>query len=400
MENYEWIASREKDNFSYTRGENPLFGQDCNNCLIISDSENGFVRGIGNHAIIKNRKRTRVIPIDDSEKILNLSNKIIHGRIYYKKPTAIRERENLPNLTMEEIKRNVLKDYGIEILRLAEIENEKGRNKIYKFGSNEGFPFILKYRGKNPELFESKASLLKKISYFPKIKLTLSGNHHTSFGENIYSVEEFLGGERLPRDKDSYFELIGKNLALLHNEINLKKDKSLENILMTGTSFLSKSNLISMKIDLFQTGEDGFFTDDVESLKGDLASELNKLPNQIIHGDLNRSNLIWTENSVKMIDSENMKLSKRINEFIPPLIFKGNLEVPEYIQNSVSKLLTFYNNFSENTIEESEKSLLPGLLKASLIKLYVVYNIRRNRISSEYRDKIISNLEIFGEEFE
>jgi Ser/Thr protein kinase RdoA (MazF antagonist) len=402
MENRDWIGLRERDNFFYTKGEAPLCDLDCHNSIIVSNLEEGSVKGISNHALIKDKGKSYLIPITEIDEIVKVSSVILNKeKIFYKKPKSISERESLRYLSKEEIKQKILDNYNLDIDRLSEMKNKKGQNRIYKLISKEDEEFILKYRGNNLDLFDAQFKLLEGLTYFPKIIPTLNSHSHVLFDKNIYAVEEFIKGKKFPLNNANYFDILGKNLAFMHNDIfsKTRKDKNLEDSLVQEGDFLNESNLISVQIDLRNNLGNDFLLKEIELFSKDTVQRLRSLPDQIIHGDLNRSNLIWNGNNVKMIDSENIRFSKRIREFIPILLFKGNFQIPNYIQNSAIELLKSYNSYSNNKLSKNEWSVIPELLKFSLVKLYAIYNLRRNKDKNNFRKQIISNLKTIGGEF-
>ena len=402
MQRPDWIGLRERDNFFYTKGAIPIYDPESNNSIIISNSKKGFLQTTSNNALIKDKDKSYLIPITEIDEILNISSKILKGkRIFYKKPYSIKERENLERLSQEEIIQGCRENYDLKIKNISQITNGKGKNRIYKIISKENEEFILKYRGKNPDLFEAQSILLKDNIYFPKIINTKNSEQYMRFNQNVYAIEEFVKGQENPLDKEKYFEFLGETLALMHNEISSKvsKNKNLEEALAKEGNSVSESNLISIQIDLMNTYDNQFLLNEMKSFYKNLSERLKPLPNQIIHGDINRSNLIWTKNNAKIIDSETMGFSKRIREFIPALLLKGNFQYPAFVQNSARELSKYYNFSSNNQLTEAEHLILPDLLKFSLLKLYTVYNIRRNKESSKFKKQVIDSLDILGGEF-
>ncbi len=401
MQKYKWFGLRERDNFSYTCGAIPIWNTDCHNSLIISNLEKDFVKGINNYALIQNSGKNYSIPITNIDKILDLSKEVLSGnKIFYKKPKSIFKIQNLKELSEEDIKQKLFENYGLEIKNLLKINTKKGKNRVYKIVSRKNEKFILKYRGENPSLFQAQYSFLEKISSFPKVIPTISSTPYISFNNSIYALEEFVEGNNFPLDRENYFDLFGKNLALMHNEFNEKRvsKKNLERFLVQEGNFLSESNLVSMRIDLENNFNNEFFLKEITFFPKALSQIVNSFSDQIIHGDLNKSNLIWNENNTKTIDFETIRFSKRIRDFIPALLFKGNLEVPNYTPNSLKKLTESYDFFSNQKLSEVEKIILPDLLKFSLIKSYVIYILRRNLKNEQFKNQIIHNLKLIGGE--
>jgi len=401
MENLNWIASRERNNFYYTRGQEVIFEKDCKNCLVISDLRSGIIKGETNLALIKTSTYEEKIPISEIEKIVYISSKILNGKeIFHSKPKSIFERENLPNLTKEEIKENIFQNYNLDLDFIQEIENKKGKNRIYLISSNEKERFILKYRGRDKDLFNFQVSLLKDIPYFPKILDTVDSNPYTSFYNGIYAIEEFVKGDKFPKDNERYFELLGKYLGWIHHAFGADSKKYLENFLIEEGNPLSESNLISLQVDLSMNNSNNFLLNEAKSLSNRL-NRIDLSPNQIIHGDLNKSNLIWEQNNARIIDSENIRFSKRARDFVAPLLLEGDFKIPDYFPNSARKLIGEYNFFSDNPINSDEEHLIFDLLKINLIKFYTIYNIRRNQELNGFKKQIVNCIRILnGEDYD
>jgi Ser/Thr protein kinase RdoA (MazF antagonist) len=259
---------------------------------------------------------------------------------------------------------------------------------------------MLKYYGKDLNLFETQTSLLKENSLFPNVIASKNQTLPIIIGDSIYYLEEFLEGNSFPEDRKSHYSLIGKHMALIHNEFNKKHSliKGLEKHLIQEGDPFSESNLISMKIDLGESFKEYFSTESIISFFEKIQNAQNSLPFQIIHGDLNKANLIWKRGKAKAIDFEMIHLSKRIHEFIPALLFEGNLSIPKYNSNSLKQILEEYNSHSNMGLTIEETNILPDLLKISLIKSYVIYNLRRNLENDSFKHQIEESLKILEEE--
>jgi hypothetical protein len=259
---------------------------------------------------------------------------------------------------------------------------------------------MLKYYGKDLNLFKAQTNLLEKTSFFPKIIPSRKGNVPFIIGDSIYYLEEFVDGNSLPQDIDLYYHLVGNHMALIHNEFNENSSEinKLEKCLSQEGNPLSESNLISMKIDLGQDFENYFPDEKITSFFRNLRASRNPFPDQILHGDLNKSNLIWRGNKAKVIDFEMINFSKRINEFIPALLFEGDLSIAKYHSGSLKLILDGYNSHSNRRLTDEEISLLPDFLKISLMKSYVIYTIRRNLTNEKFKKQIENSLDILGGE--
>ncbi len=184
----------------------------------------------------------------------------------------------------------------------------------------------------------------------------------------------------------------------MHNEINSKSNKTLEKNLLQEDLFFTESNILSNILDFNSFSGNNLFTNILKDYLDMYKKNSNDFALQIIHGDLNKSNLLWNKDIPKMIDSENIAFSKRLKEFIPALLFEGNLKYPKYNSRSLIKFLINYNLNSNLHLNESETHFLPLILKNSLIKLYDIYCIRRNFESKDFKKNIYESIKLIDEE--
>lgn len=400
MQRDNWIGTRHRNNFAYTLGQKIFYSKECKNSLIISDSTEGSIEGKSDYALINKDGKEYLIPISEIEEILKISEDMIGSkRIFYQKPSSILEREVLIDLDEDFIKKNIFENYGISINSIKEIETKKGNHRVYEI-SSKGEKFMLKYHGKDLNLFSAQINLLKGNPLFPRIIASKNGAFPIMVGDSIYYLEEFLDGSSLPQDISSYYNLVGKHITLIHNEFNKKFSlkNGLEKCLIQKGNPFSESNLISMKIDLGKNFQEYFSTENMISFFKILETSEISLPSQIIHGDLNKSNLLWDGNEAKAIDFEMINLSKRINEFIPALLLGGNLSIPKYNSKSLNQISEGYKSHSNRGLTNEEINILPDLLKISLIKSYVIYNLRRNLENDLFKYQIEKSLKILEEE--
>jgi Ser/Thr protein kinase RdoA (MazF antagonist) len=401
MQRDNWIGTRDKDNFAYTLGQKSVYSKSCKNSLIITDKKEGLIHGRSNHALIQNKGKSYLIPITKIDRILEVSEEMIgFEKIFYKKPNSILEREILIDFDEEFIRKNIFENYRIQIDSIKEIETKKGNHRVYEVSSEENKKFMLKYHGKDLKLFDAQIKILQGNPFFPKIIPTKNLSSHLCFGDSVYYLEDFVEGNPFPLNKDSYYNLAGKYLALLHNKFNKKiiLTNNLESILSKESDNFSESNLVSMSIDLMNSHNNESLLRELNSIQETFSQRLNILPNQIIHGDLNKSNLIWQENTPTLIDFETIALSKRVNEFIPALLFEGNLSIPKYDPQSLKEILNSYNFHSHNKLTQNELVLLPDLLKISPIKSYVIYTLRRNLENESFKHQIEESLKTLEKE--
>ena len=73
------------------------------------------------------------------------------------------------------------------------------------------------------------------------------------------------------------------------------------------------------------------------------------------------------------------------------------MEVPIYISGSMTKLIEGYNEKSSEEIEDSEKYLTKMLLEYSLIKNFVIRNIRRKE-KENTKENLLENISLLRKE--
>lgn len=398
-----WIASRKDDNFFYSKGAKIIYPLNCNNSLVITDKESGDVLATKDYATIQTGSNLQKIPISQMEKILYHSSRIFPSQsIVYQKPISITKKEQLPELGSNELHSKLQEEYGLFLEKISNIDACKGKNRIYKITTSNKEEFILKYGGINNDLLNGQLKVVRNVSLFPSILTTKKGNSLISINGNNYSLENFIDGTPFIGDEEKYFSELGAKMGDLHNKINSfsKGNSTLETLLKNGGNFLSESNILSGYIDSFNwMGEHHDLTKEYLKLIQDgFCEELNLAPKQIIHGDLNRTNLIWNKDSAKIIDFETMKKSQRTMEFVSPLIFRGNFQTPIYKKDSLSQLMTSYNLAAEDKLTSKETSLLPDLIKSYLLRLHTIRTIRRNEKDESFEKQLRLNFEKLEDE--
>jgi len=325
------------------------------------------------------------------EKVISL----LDGKaVIYNIPEKVFQRENLIRKNPENLEKILLNNYG---LLSKEIKGNVKRNGIFQVSNGEKDK-IFKYFGDNEERVESISEITKELyPLFPLIEKTNSGKHYVSLEDGLYILEEFIQGNINPERDSQYFNNLGETSALMHNKLLqlIKENPNLGRELLPDTKYFSESNLISLAIDLSLQGHFDISSDfqRFEELKKGIES----LPDYFIHGDLNSSNVVETSDGLRFIDLERMKKSKRILEFESPLIFAGNMEVPVYIPGSIMCLVEGYNKQSSEELKNNEIYLVKMLLEYSLIKNFVIRNIRRKEKENTKRN-LLKNISLLRKE--
>jgi len=388
---------RVDDNFGYVGG-NVTFSDDCSNNLVISDEPKTTINNLQNSLIIIRKGNLDVYSIESFQESYEKVVSLLNGKaVRYNIPKKVFQRENLVRKSPKNLEKILLNNYGFLSKEIKEIKGRVKRNGIFQVSNGEK-DRIFKYFGDNKGRVEAIFEIARKLyPLFPLIEETNSGEHYVSLEDGLYILEEFIQGKINPKRDSQYFNNIGKTSALMHNKLLqlIKENHNLGMELHSDTKYLSESNLISLAIDLSLQGHFDVSSDfqKFEELK----REIEFLPDYFIHGDLNNSNVVETLDGLRFIDLERMKKSKRILEFESPLIFAGNMEIPVYIPGSIRCLVKGYNKQSSEKIEDKEEHLIKMLLEYSLIKNFVIRNIRRKEKENTKRN-LLKNISLLRTE--
>ncbi len=388
---------RVNDNFGYVQGR-ITFSEDCSNNLVFSDESNSKISNLSNSLIIIQNGNEDVYPIKNfKESYERVISRLNRKEVRYNIPDKVFKRENLTRKNPKDLEKLLLDNYGFLSKEMREIKGKVKNNGIFQVSNGERNK-IFKYFGDNRKRIESISEITENLyPLFPLIERTNSGKHYIPLEDGLYVLEEFVKGNFNPKRDMPYFSKLGETSSLMHNKLlqligcnpNLGKE------LFSDTKYLSESNLISLAIDLSLQGHFDISSNfqKFEELKKGIES----LPDYFIHGDLNSSNVVETSRGLRFIDLERIKKSKRILEFESPLIFAGNMELPVYVPGSMRNIISGYNKGSPEEIKDSEKYLTKMLLEYSLIKNFVVRNIRRKE-KENTKENLLENLFLLGKE--
>ncbi len=393
---------RKQSNHGYTSGETLSFNGDCSNNLIVSTYESNFFKNIRNAFILANEDGVEISPISNIWNAISKGKKILSGKINYSIPKRVLSRENLPPIDIGQLKEELKVKYGLVAEDIAHLLEGRSKNGIYVLTKGKS-KFILKYRGDNKERAESTSQVLGSIEdYFPRIfpRIDKTEGYTIKIGENYFGLEEFIEEKERPDLNIGYFPLLGNHMGRLHNSFSffLSENPNLVEKLQQRDSF-NEASIISIYLDLTKNNPNkhGFLVDSLdESLKEDFFGVLPKLPNALIHRDLNRSNIFWNMNNPKIVDSESIGIYRRLEEFIAPLLLGENMTRPDYIKDSLERIVETYNDSINVPLSQEEENALKPLLKYSLLKYYVVRSIRRRIEDPKYLDILHKNLNALG----
>lgn len=385
---------RNGDNHAYIPGIISYNGE-CRNNLILSAYNETCLDSISNSLVLFGNFGKKILPLSQAENYLRSIQRILSKKkINYHVPETVLTRENLGEKNLYELKDQVSSLYGLELETITPLNSARTKNGIYLVKDRGDKKYVLKFRGRNKEKAELLAEIALSIpTYFP-INLLQKNKQEFAFnlGGEFYGLEEFIEEKQIFPRETIYFTCLGKHIGLLHNELAkfLSLHDSEKSILKSKSFSLNESNLSSLYIDVMTKYGDNNLTLKLEEIMNQKLNLSNlNLQKQLVHGDLNHSNLIWQGLNPKVVDSESISYSLKVDEFESPLLFGGNMQPPEYIKGSLSSILKAYNKTSLSPISKEEAKIIRNMTIVSLIRNFVLWNIRR---PSERRITI-SNLE-------
>jgi len=393
---------RKDSNHGYTREGSIFCNGDCHNNLIISVYRTNRLQDVKNAFILANESEVEVFPIFNMADVISRGIEILSEEINYTLPEKVLFRENLHEINLGQLHRNLKFRYGIDASGISRLNTSRSKNGLYLINKGNS-KFVLRYRGEDKEKSELISKVLSAIpDYFPRIypRIDDTESYTIEFGKNHFGLEEFIE-ENTKKEHDlNYFSLIGSHIGLLHN---LFCSFSSRNPVLTGIlkkgDFFNESSLAAIYLDLtHKHGEKHKFLIDLldEIIQENLFNSLSKLPASIIHRDLNHSNIIWNGNNPKIVDSESMGGYHRIEEFIAPLLLGGNMGRPDYLRDSFQRLVANYNVSVNESLSPNETEIAPLLLKYALLKYYVVRSIRRGWEDEDYLNILNKNIKDIG----
>jgi len=388
---------RVNDNFGYVQG-NITFSENCSNNLVVSDEFDNEISNLSNSLVIIQNGNENIYPIKNFQESYERVISHLSGKeIRYNIPDKVFKRENLTRKSPKDLENLLLENYNFLTKEMREIKGRVKNNGVFQVSNGE-MNKIFKYFGDNRARIESIAEITMRLyPLFPLIERTNSGKHYVPLEDGLYILEESVNGNFNAKRDLPYFRRMGETSALMHDKLlKLMEDSpNLGKELVSDTKYLSESNLISLAVDLsLQRHSD--ISSNFQKF-GELKKGIVSLPDYFIHGDLNSSNVVETSKGLRFIDLERIKKSKRILEFESPLIFAGNMEVPVYVPDSMKNLIEGYNKGSSEKIKKSEKYLTKILMEYSLIKNFVIRNIRRKE-KENTKENLLENLSLLERE--
>lgn len=389
---------REGDNFAYVLGE-ASYSLDCNNNLIISDYYKNKLIDVKNSLINIHKGVVKVQPIFNLEKILEENSLFVFGReISYNIPKSVSVRENLVEKDPKRLEKEIERKYSLSISGIFPLSGGRTKWGIYYIKLSSGKECVLKYQGQEKQ----KANVIAKISninsdIFSKVLPTVDGCDYTfELEDGFYGIEEFILGDNFNEYSKDYFKKLGALANKVQNRLErfIINNLSYREYFIPNSKFLSESHILSLWIDLnYEKRDNSYAKKSLKNIvKEKLINNIHNLPKKMIHGDLNHSNLIWQGTCLKIIDKETIMDSRRVMEPTIPLLFNGNKKFPEYLPGSLNQFIGGFNSQSEEKFLKREFALVIPLLEYSLIKNYVVRNIRRGLNQHDRWKSLFENL--------
>lgn len=389
-----WEFFREGSNHAYIRNGNVSFDNCVNTLVISSSSKNRFVN-LRDSFVLINGNYEEVFPISDVQNAVLRSQEVLYGqKVHYNIPKFIWINENLTKKDIEKLREEIEKKYGIKPKDIFQFDNKTNKkNGIFYFKGEDGREYVLKFRGKNKE----KAEIISVISenipdYFPTNFHRIDNPDFTfEIGNELYGLEEFIVTEEIKIRNLEYFSSLGFHIGILHYHFSdfERENKEVKRILFSIGSY-NKSTMIALYLDLLRDEQKHEFL--LSELEKIIHNSIGIIPRSLIHGDLNYSNLIWNGKNPKIIDNEAIRVSTRLDEFVPALLLEGKMEIPKYIEGSLKTILSSHN------FGQEEINALTILLKYFLLRNFVIRKIRRGIDNEDYLNKTEENLKRLEED--
>ncbi|OIO43246.1 hypothetical protein COU56_01550 [Candidatus Pacearchaeota archaeon CG10_big_fil_rev_8_21_14_0_10_31_9] len=387
------------NNFGYVQGR-INFSDNCDNNVVVSDQTETTISNAKNSFILINGGVLQVLPIREVEiacaKGLDL---LKNKKVTYNIPKKVLKKERLKRKSRGELEKILIENYCLHPVQLREIEESAKNNGI--FYVSDGYnKYVFKYIGEDEKRVEAISEVARSIPYlFPTIKETIDGKSGVVLEDGTYGLEEFIRGKHNAKRDLSYFIKLGDYVATMHEQLLtlVENHPNLGREFLTDSKHISESNLVALGIDLSLAGFEGINSEISQFVELELSKEIESLPECLIHGDLNESNVIVTPNGFRFIDLERIKMSKRICELESPLIFRGNMAVPFYLEGSLKSIIDGYNSSAKSPINDKEHKLSIDLIKYALVKNFVIRNIRRGE-KSNTKENLLENLSALSRE--
>ncbi|MBS3089355.1 phosphotransferase [Candidatus Pacearchaeota archaeon] len=390
---------RINNNFGYVQGRINFFDS-CDNNVVVSDQTEITIFNAKNSFISINNGALQVLPISEVEIVCARGLDLLKNKkIIYNIPKEVLKRERLKRKSHGELEKILIENYRLHPVQLREIEKSAKKNGI--FYVSDGYnKYVFKYIGEEEKRVEAISEVAKNISYlFPAIKETTDGKSGVVLEDGTYVLEEFIRGKHNTKRDLSYFTKLGDYMATMHEQllILVENHPNLGREFLTDAKHLSESNSVALGIDLSLAGLEGINSEISQFVELELSKEIKLLPEYLIHGDLNESNVMVTPNGFRFIDLEKIKMSKRICELESPLIFGGNMAIPFYLEGSLKSIIGGYNSSAKSPLSDKERKLSIDLIKYALVKNFVIRNIRRGE-KANTKENLLANLSLLSKE--
>lgn len=393
---------REKNNFSYSSGSVEF--NECDNCVVLSDFNSNYINGIRDSLVLASKGDVLVMSFSNLEKILEIVEKHLVGRsIKYSIPQSVVLREDLVKKDIGGLRKEIISKYGLKPIDIKPIKRGRTRFGLYYVKVDSEWEFVLKYQGQKQCHADVIANISNKYpSIFSKVRKRSDSEGFTfRLEDGLYGLEEFIHG-KVNRDKTPrFYRQMGRLITRLHDNLNdfIEANPSSIQYLSTESRHLSESNLLAIWLDLTNHYRSYELASKVirDLITEDVSNKVQSLPKATIHGDLNRSNIIWNGSNPRIIDKETIKISRRVMELQIPLLFTGPTGFPEYSSKSL-EYLSEGLALGGKPLSKEEFSLMGHLLKYCLIKNYAVRNIRRGLDQDQRLTNLNLNLKRIGSE--
>lgn len=293
-------------------------------------------------------------------------------------------------VSKEKIK-SILKQWDINDLEIKNIINQNtGRqsDNAYYVGDN----YVIKFTANHGYIMNSiniNKSLSNADIEAAQIVKTISNDNYIQDGEMYYILTKRILGKQLSCDEifndTSIAVEIGKNIAKLHIALS-NFDVSDYEIKNLYEETLTAIPYVKNKCNLSE--------DFISRYKQDFGGIYNSLPKQVIHRDINPSNMLFDNGDFKgLVDFDLSEVNIRIFDICYPATailsecFSKEMDIAKW-KGILNNIIAGYDSI--NTLSNQEKSAIP----------YVIYSIQIICINyfskfEKFQELTDTNIQIF-----
>jgi len=291
------------------------------------------------------------------------------------------------NMSEEILKDIIHSNYSLKNVEI--MDAPQGASNVTKFIFEGDQKYVLRlYKHNNQKKVIYEHEVVSKMNdipldfSIPTFMLTTSGRSYLQSNDHLLAIYPFIPGQPFQRHNISAFgKLIGTTTSVL-NDVSVNatpQGNPYLELLKTSPGYLPSiyNKLIEPPFN-FSKNDVKVFIESIE-LQISLTSEYEKLPVQLIHGDLTRQNVLFNNESnlvSGILDFELASESYKTLEIATPLVSMLRMKSPEEedMFARIKELIAGYKSYEMLSLAETE--LLPRLIMLRLLSISL-YHINR-----------------------